>query len=221
VTLSRETVVPGMLDEYQAFEELVRGTSDEDWERPTRCEDWRVADVASHVIGQLTDVVNLRLDGLGSPEVTARQVEEHRGWTPGRLADELKASAATAKVLGEAFDDDAWQASAPGGTTGTLGFGMESLWFDTYLHGDDIRDALGQPSQSGEGLVASVSHIAQVLTDQGWGPATLAFEDMDAFQVGVGGARRINGIPLMFVLVATGRADPGVISLDETVNIYR
>ncbi len=221
MTLSREVVVPGMLTEYRAFGTLVRDISDEDWQKPSRCDGWRVADVSAHVIGQLTDVVNLRLDGLGTPETTDRQVSERRGRSPIDLADELEASTGTAIGLAEAFDDTTWGAPAPGGTTGTLGFGLEALWFDTYLHADDIRNAVGRPTVIGDGLAPSVSHIAQVLTDQGWGSATLALNGIDKFSVSGGGGQVVIGDPMTFILVSTGRADPSVMGLDETVNIYR
>lgn len=210
-----------MLTEYQLFQELVGGLSTEEWARPTRCQGWAVADVAAHVIGQLTDVVNLRLDGLGTPEVTGRQVKERSGRSPGELAEELEAGAATAAALAGAFDDEAWAAPVAGSTTSSLGFGMEALWFDTYLHGDDIRSALGRPTGRSDGLVASLSHVAQVLTDEGWGPATLSLEGMPAFSISGGGGRTITGDPMAFVLVSTGRADPATMGLDPTVNIYR
>jgi hypothetical protein len=70
-------------------------------------------------------------------------------------------------------------------------------------------------------LRVSLSHIASVLTRQGWGPATLALDAQDAFDVSGGGVRRITGDPLPFILVSTGRADPAPLGLDETVNIYR
>jgi uncharacterized protein (TIGR03083 family) len=60
MTLEREIVLPGMLSQYQSFEALVESLSAEQWGQPSRCEGWAVADVAAHVIGQLTDVVNLR-----------------------------------------------------------------------------------------------------------------------------------------------------------------
>jgi len=50
MTLSRTVVVPGMAAEYQNFVGLLRGLSDEEWETPSRCEGWRVADVAAHVV---------------------------------------------------------------------------------------------------------------------------------------------------------------------------
>ena len=221
MTLPRDVVIPGMLDEYASFSELLRSISAEDWERPSRCQDWRVADVAAHVVGQLTDVTNLRLEGLGSPEVTDRQVRERAGRSPGELADELDVGRKTAGELANAFDEAAWEAPAPGGTAGTLGFGLEALWFDAYLHADDIRDGLGRPAGPDTGVAASVSHIAQVLTDQGWGPATLALDGLDPFPVAGGGGQEVAGDPMTFVLVATGRRDPAALGLDPSVNIYR
>jgi len=210
-----------MVAEYRSFTELLRNLSDEDWGTPSRCEGWRVADVAAHVVGQLSDVVNLRLEGLGSPEVTRRQVDERRGRTPVELADELEAATLVASDLVTSFDDDAWAGPVPGGANGTLGFGLEALWFDTYLHGDDIRDALGLETPRGDGLAPSLSHIAQVLTDQGWGPADLAFDGIGEFPVSGGGGQTITGDAFTFVLVSTGRGDPASLGLDEAVNIYR
>ena len=221
MTLPRDLVIPGMLDEYAAFGALLRSLSDEEWERPSRCAGWRVADVAAHVVGQLTDVTSLRLDGLGTPEATGRQVAERRGRPPGQLADELETGTKAAAELANAFDEAAFEAPAPGGTTGTLGFGLEALWFDTYLHADDIRAALGREGSPAEGLAPSISHIAQVLTDQGWGPATLRLDGMEAFAVSGGGGREVTGDPMAFVLAATGRSDPAALGLDPSVNIYR
>jgi uncharacterized protein (TIGR03083 family) len=220
VTLSREFVVPGMTTEYQSFVELVRGFSDAEWNSQSRCAGWRVADVAAHVTGQLTDVVNFRLEGLGSPEVTKRQVDERRGRTPTELADELEASAKLATDLASSFDDAAWDAIGPQGGS-TLGFGIEALWFDTYLHADDMRSALGMTSVKGEGLRPSISHISKVLSDEGWGPADLALEGLETFPVSGGGGKTVTGDAFEFVLASTGRGDPAVFDLDDSVNIYR
>jgi len=220
MTLARTVVIPGMVAEYATFADLVGSLSDEQWETPSRCAGWRVADVAAHVIGQLTDVVNFRLEGLGTPEVTERQVDERRGRAPKELADELTAAGATAAALADAFDDDAWAAPGPPGVTGTLGFGLEALWFDTYLHADDIRAALGMPSERGAGLEPSLSHIAQVLTDQGWRAATLQLDGHGEFPIS-GGGPAITGDAYAFVLASTGRGDPTTLGLDPSVNIYR
>jgi len=172
------------------------------------------------VVGQITDVSALRLDGLGTPEVTDRQVRERRGRGPDALADELDASTETAAALAAAFDDQAWDAPGPPGTPGTLGQGLESLWFDTFLHADDIRQAAGRSPVLGDGLLPSVSHITQILTDQEWRPATLRLDGMEEFPVS-GGGQAISGDPMTFILISTGRAEPSLMGLDESVNIYR
>lgn len=220
MTLPRTVAVPGLLDELQNFADLVNSLSDEQWQAPSRCGGWSNADVAAHVIGQFTDVVNLRLDGLGSPEVTRRQAEERRGSTQAELAEELANSAKIGADILAAFDDEAWNGPAPGGTPNTLGFGVEALWYDAYLHADDIRSALGQPAPRGAGLNASVSHVAASLTSRDFEGITLKLDDVDEFTVS-GGGRPITGDPLAFVLAATGRGDPSEFGLDEAVNIYR
>jgi uncharacterized protein (TIGR03083 family) len=222
MTLARSVVVPGMTNEYGAFAGLLDTLSVDQWETPSRCSGWRVADVAAHVVGQLSDVTAFRLDGLGTPEVTARQVDERRGSTAGELAEELRSTTKTATDLVEGFDDVAFDSEGPQGNGQTLGFGLESLWFDTWLHADDIRAALGQNTADQTGLAPSVSHISQVLSQQEWPAATIRLSGLDEFVVSGGdGGRLVTGDPMRFILVSTGRADPGAMGLDPTVNIYR
>jgi uncharacterized protein (TIGR03083 family) len=219
-TLSRDDITNGLLEEMVQFEDLVRSLSDDDWKKPTRCEGWTVAGVASHAIGSMADVVNLRLDGLGTPEVTQREVDERAGRSPAELADEAAQVRKQAIDLLPGFDDAAWNAPAPGGYEGTLGDGVEALWFDFYMHGDDIRAAIGRPSVRTDGLRASASHIATGLTNRKWRPATLALEGLPEFEVSGGGGDRIEGDPLAFALAATGRSDPATVGLDASVNLY-
>jgi len=222
MTLARSVVVPGMITEYGDFAALLDSLSDERWETASRCEGWRVADVAAHVVATLSDVTAFRLDGLGTPEVTARQVDERRGSSAQDLAQELRTATKTARELAEGFDDAAYAAVGPQGNGQTLGFGLESLWFDTYVHADDIRTAVGQSATSKAGLSPSVSHITQVLSQQAWTPATIRLTDMDEFQVSGGDPEKlVGGDPMQFILVSTGRADPATIGLDPAVNIYR
>jgi uncharacterized protein (TIGR03083 family) len=220
MTLDRATIEPGIVDELNEFRALLDTLDEAAWRTPTRCAGWSVGDVAGHVVGSMADVVSGRLDGLGSPEVTAREVDERRGRSPADLAGELADVTGPAKQLLTAFDDAAWAAPAPGGYAGTLAQGIEALWYDTWAHGDDIRAAVGQPPVRGPGLRAGVHHVAAVLTTDGWGPATLALDGMEEVPVGAGGPP-IRGDAYAFVLAATGRGDPGAFGLDETVNIYR
>jgi uncharacterized protein (TIGR03083 family) len=218
-TLDRDQISAGVLAELDAFAELVGPLDAAALDAPSRCAGWTVRDVAGHMVGQITDVVNGRLDGLGSPEATARQARERAGRSGTELADELTEDRArTAEMLG-LFDDVAWAAPVSSDFDGTIGDGVLALWYDGYLHADDIRAALGMQSVRGAGLGASIHHVADELAKQNWGPATLALDGVDVVDVGRGG-EKISGDALAFVLAATGRADPSPLGLDESVNIY-
>ena len=218
--LPREEVAAGFADELVRFGELVRSLDAKEWRAPSRCDGWTAADVAGHVTGQLSDIVNGRFDGLGTPEVTEREVVERRGKTPDEVADELAEAAKIGADILASFDDAAWAGPPPAGLPGTLGEGVEGLWADAWVHGDDIRAAVGRPSEPGPGVRASVSHLADLLTQKGWGPATIAVSGIEEFPVSGGGGRRVEGDAVEFVLVATGRKDPGALGLDPGVNVY-
>ncbi|HET9769792.1 MAG TPA: maleylpyruvate isomerase family mycothiol-dependent enzyme [Acidimicrobiia bacterium] len=225
MTLPRTDVTTGLLGELERFKALIESLSPSEWATPSRCTGWTVGDVAAHVVGGMADVAALRLEGLGTPEVTERQVAQRRGRTPGEIVDELRATVKATADLLAAFDDTAWAMPSPGGFDFTLGEGVEALWHDAWLHGDDIRSAVGRPSDLGGGMTASISHIADVLTREGWGPAVLALDGLPEFPISGGGngagGTRFTGDPLAFVLAATGRAEPATVGLDERANIYR
>ena len=206
--------------EVSRFEALIQSVDAADWDRPSRCDGWTAGDVAKHVVGQFADVVAGRFDGLGSDEATQREVDERAGRGPQEVADELaEIRPALAGLLGM-FDDDAWATPAPGGGAGTLGQGVEALWSDMVLHADDIRAAAGRTAPADVDTKAAASHIADILTQQDWKPATIALDGLPEFEVS-GGGERIIGAPWPFVLAATGRGDLAALNLDDTANIYR
>jgi uncharacterized protein (TIGR03083 family) len=219
MVMPRTAVVPGLLQELDDFSSLLRTLDDREWNTPSRCEGWTAGDVAAHLTGSMSDIVAGNLDGIGTPEVTQREVDERKGRSPGEIADELDAVTKASADLVAVFDDDAWNAPAPAGLPYSLGVGIEALWYDAYLHADDIRAAIGRPSERGPGLEAAVSHVAYFLGEKKWGPATLALDGMPEHEIG-GGGRRITGDPLTFVLAATGRGDPAPLGLDASVDIY-
>jgi uncharacterized protein (TIGR03083 family) len=218
-TLDRAETSAGFLAELDHFGELIGSLDDAALDTPTRCAGWTVRDVAGHMVGQITDVVEGRLDGLGSPEVTERQAKERAGRSGKDLAAELAEGRARGADMLALFDDAAWNGPVASDFTGTLGDGILALYYDAYLHADDIRAALGMPSARGEGLSASVHHVADALEDKPWGPATLALDGTEVIDIR-GGGEKITGDPLDFVLVGTGRANPSTMGLDESVNIY-
>jgi len=204
MALARTVVSEGLLDELGRFEELVRPLSAEQWNSPSRCEGWTVGDVARHVIGSMSDVAARRLDGLGSPEVTQREVDERAGRSAEDLADECAEARKAAAGMLPLFDDAAWAAPGPGGFDGTLGDGVEALWYDTWLHAQDIRAALGVAPDMNAGLRAAVSHVGWDLARHDW-HGTIPTSDDAAYG---------------FILVATGRADGSSLGVDAPPNIY-
>ncbi len=206
--------------EVGRFEALVRSVDAGEWDRPSRCAGWSAGDVAKHVVGQFADVVAGRFDGLGSDEATQREVDERVGRGPTEVADELAELRPSLAGLLAMFDDDAWAAPGPDGSASTLGQGIEALWSDMIVHADDIRAAVGRDAPADVDTKAAASHIADILTQQGWRPATVALDGLPTFDVS-GGGEPITGAPWPFVLATTGRGDLTTLNLDETANIYR
>lgn len=221
MALPREEVVEGIAQGLARFEEVVRSLSDEEWQAPTRCEGWSVADTVAHVVGTMTAITEGRAAELVAPDNPQKQADERRGRTQHELADELNQGAKIGNDIVATFDDATWNGPPIVDIPGTLGQAVEGLWYDAYVHIEDINAAIGRPAERGPGLKAAVSHCADLLTLREWGNATLDLDGMPEFQIGDGSGRRITGDPLDFVLVATGRKDPAVLGLDETANIYR
>jgi uncharacterized protein (TIGR03083 family) len=212
--LVRTDVARGVLDEYESFAALVESLDAKAWETPTRCTGFEVRDVAGHVIGLAEDVVK-GVPGSRNAEEEAASV---RGDTPAQAAARLRAVIESLRPLLDALDDDMW--NGPSGVPDlTFGRGVLTLWYDAFVHADDIRAALGRPSESGPGLAASVEYLAGELTTRDWGPATLALDGLPRHDVS-GGGGEITGDPMQFVLVATGRAEPATMGLEPGVSIY-
>jgi uncharacterized protein (TIGR03083 family) len=222
--LPRDEVVRGIDQELGGYADLVRSLDERELAQPSRCEGWTAGDVAAHLIGAFADVTSGRIEGQGTPEVSERQAAERRGRTAGELADELDEVRAATRALLAGLDDDAWSSDAGGGHDMTVGEAMESMWSGAYIHADDIRAAVGRPSERGPGLRASVHNVADLLTKRRWGPAILELDGLDAVPVGgpidESSTPRITGDPLTFVLAATGRADPSPLGLDNSVHVF-
>ena len=205
MALARTVVSEGLIDELERFEELVRSLSSEQWKTPSRCDGWTVGDVAGHVIGSMADVAAGRLDGLGTPEVTKREVDERAGRSPAELADECAEVTKAAAGMLPLFDDAAWAGPGPGGFDGTLGDGVEALWYDTWMHAEDIRAALGRSPIFSSGFSAARSHVAWDLGRVAQWQGEMPEADDDAYA---------------FIMVATGRGDAPTLGAAAPPNIY-
>jgi uncharacterized protein (TIGR03083 family) len=213
--LGREEAIAGLLAEYEAFGDLVRSLDERQWETPSRCAGWTAGDAARHVVGTATDVAN----GVAGTHTPDEEVAERKGRSAKEIADELETALGTLRNLGAIIDDNAWNGPSPVPDL-TMRQGILTLLYDVYVHADDIRTAVGLPAATaGLGLDASVEYLAEQLHERGWGPATLALDGMEKADIG-GGGDPVTGDAKQFVLTATGRAEPGALGLDATVNIY-
>lgn len=217
--LPRTRVLPGTLRELADFEALIRAVPAGAWDTPSRCAGWTVGDVCRHLTGTIAAIAAGNFDDLVGPDATARQVAQRQGMTAEQVADELRDATKVAADITAAIDDTAWDGPPPVDVPGTMGFAVEAIWYDAYMHGDDVRAALGRDSVRGDGLAAAVSHVTDALRQREWGPARVALDGFDPVIFGTGGPT-VAGDPLAFVLVATGRVDPSTLGLDGTVNIY-
>jgi uncharacterized protein (TIGR03083 family) len=217
--LTRGEVVEGIQVELVGFGTLVRSLDAREFALPSRCEGWSVGDVGAHLIGAFADITSGRVEGQGTPEVSARQVAERAGCTAASLADELVDVAARTADMLALFDDASWATEVPGYDM-TLGQAMASMWCGTYVHAEDIRVAVGRPSERGPGLRACVHLAGDLLGRRGLGPAVLALDGVDEAPVGSGSpGRRVTGDALAFVLAASGRGDPAPFGFDASVNV--
>ena len=137
-----------------------------------------------------------------------------------RLEAALDGLRALAAVLD---DDDVW--NGPSGAPDlTMADGVLTLWYDTYVHVDDVRVALGRPSEPGPGEQAALAYVVGQLEAQGFGPVRIELTRGGHPIVELGAVDDATATvavdPHDFLLAATGRLDAGSLGLDPTVNLY-
>ncbi|OBG41542.1 maleylpyruvate isomerase family mycothiol-dependent enzyme [Mycobacterium sp. E3198] len=211
----RAATITGLVNEYRSFAELIGALDASDWSRDTRCTGWQVRDVAGHVVGQAVDTISGAV-GTRTPDDQAAAL---RGESPAALAERLRAAADWVAQLATVIDDAAW--SAPSPVPGlTLGQGVHALLDDAYVHGDDIRAALGLPFDGGPGLRAGIDFVLGALLRDDAAAADPAVARLlvvptEQFEQQTGMTEHV------FLLAATGRSDPARLGLPDCVNIFR
>lgn len=217
MSLTRTETVEGLEAEWASVESFLRGLRPEDMDRQTRCEGWTVRNVAAHLVGTVLDIAG----GTVGTTTGDEHVEDRAAHTPAKLADELHHGAEIAMKILRAIDDHIWAQPSPfaGLTTRQ---GVEALWLESFVHEDDIRDALGMPSRAegGLALVVSLHHVAEEMGRHGWTKTTLALDGVPPIRIGPGGTP-ITGDPVKFLLAATGRIPAEDVGLDSKLSIYR
>lgn len=218
---TRPEVIAGMLGEYERFAELIGPLDPDQWETPTRCGGAPVRDVAGHVVGIVEDVVAGRPASRTFEEEAAAMRDDGPADAVARLEAALDGLRALAAVLD---DDDVW--NGPSGAPDlTMADGVLTLWYDTYVHVDDVQVALGRPSEPAAGERAALAYVVGQLAAQGFGPARIELIARDLPMVELGAVDDATPTvavdPHDFLLAATGRLDAAPLGLDPAVNLYR
>lgn len=169
MTPDRVTLLVGIPGELAAFGELAGSLSQDVLTSLSRCAGWSVADVIGHVVGTVVDITHGRLEGMGTAAVNERQARERSGRTARELTAELEGASPVLCGLLASLPEGAWEGPAPGNPDYTLRFPVEAIWYDAYLHGDDIRDAVRVASARGDRLRCAVHHVVGYLEHQHWG----------------------------------------------------
>ena len=212
----RHRTVTGLIDEYRSFAELI-GALDRFRTGPVKpaAQAGRCATSPATWWGRRSTRSAAAI-GSRTPDeqAAALRVED-----PGALAARLHTAMDSMARLVTVFDDATW--SAPSPVPGlTLGQGVHTLLNDAYVHGDDIRAALGLPFDGGPGLQASLDFVLGALLRD---DAVAADPDV-ARLLGVPAedfTRQTGMAAHDFVLAATGRCDPAGLGLPDGVNIFR
>src|SRR4051812_2843655 len=217
--LTRTETIDGMRNEYLAFADLIAPLDTAGWSAGSRCDGFEVRDVAGHVIGLAEDVVK----GAPGSRTAEEEAADIRVLSAAQAAQRLRDAVAGLEPLAEALADETVWASPSPIEGMTLGEGVLTLWYDTFVHADDVRDALGRSRAEGPGLNASLLYLEGELGRRAWGPAQIVLTDQDGeLAIGDVGADspdyKVGGHD--FVLIATGRADAAAAGFGADVNIY-
>ena len=113
--------------ERDALVPILERTPGRAFDRPTACPGWSVRDVLAHCAAALSRVAAGNLHAF-TPALNELDVARRRGWP---LTDILAELSAGYQEAGKAITD-------AGGTLDVIALGE-------WLHGGDIRDALGEP----------------------------------------------------------------------------
>jgi uncharacterized protein (TIGR03083 family) len=128
-TLARDPERPARLlrAEHDALLPILRRTPEGAFDRPTACPGWSVRDVLAHCAAAMTRVATGRLHAF-TPELNELDVAQRRGLPLHAVLSELELGYLEA-----------------GTRIGDAGGALDVIALGEWLHGGDVRDALGEP----------------------------------------------------------------------------
>jgi uncharacterized protein (TIGR03083 family) len=182
--------------QHRRLEAIFASLGDDEWRAPTRCEHWRVQDIATHVTAvngffhrsitaALAGTPTRMLEGFDPKATPAAMVESVPATTPANTLAELVTSNDAVCGLVSGLDDEQWAtiAEGPPGLVPIRLLVHHSLW-DTWVHERDVGLPLGLTvAEEPDEVLACLRYVA------GFGPA---------------------------VALALGRAEPAVLVLETT-----
>lgn len=192
-----------LLLEAAAIEPILQAADDSDFNLPTVCTGWSVRDVMAHCAAALTRVAANDLHDF-SPEANEADVEARRGQSPGQLLAEL--------ING--YEAGAAAIDAAGGALDGVGLGE-------WMHGGDIRDALGLPNAyESDGIELALELLVERSRSLGKPAVTVELGDR-RFEFGVGDAEAtLRTDQATFVRICGGREpDPARYELSGDVTV--
>jgi uncharacterized protein (TIGR03083 family) len=113
--------------EHDALLPILRRAPEPDFDRPTACPGWSVRDVLAHCSSALTRVTTDQLHAF-TPELNEPDVAERREWALSAVLSELAAGYLEA-----------------GPVIGRAGGRLDGIALGEWIHGGDVRAALGEP----------------------------------------------------------------------------
>lgn len=213
--MKQQEVVDGLREERERIIGFLEGIEPGAWEKQSLCEGWKVRDVAAHLAGNMADVVAGRLEDAGSEAYNRRQVDERAGKDPAEILEEWKRDGAQFEAFAGQMTPEVWETTLPGNISGfgTIGYGIQRLLEDLWVHAHDIRIPLGEKTVLGPGTTAALEIIANSLSQRcprlspAVGSVTLsAGPFVESVRAGDGGTDlRVEGDPAMLALAGTGR----------------
>lgn len=127
--LARDPERPARLlrAEHDALLPILHRTAEDAFDRPTACPGWSVRDVLAHCAAAMTRVATGRLHAF-TPELNELDVAQRRGLPLHAVLSELEHGYLAA-----------------GTRMGGAGGSLDVIALGEWLHGGDVRDALGEP----------------------------------------------------------------------------
>jgi uncharacterized protein (TIGR03083 family) len=159
--MAYEWIVDGLDQTWGALERLLDAEPPAAYDAPTACPGWSVRDVLSHLVG-----FELMMRGGPVPshegpwpayvhnpigEINEAFVEANRGRPGAEILEEFRTATGASLAALRALDDAAWDKVgwSPEGDRPYHRF-QETRLLDSWIHLEDVRDALGRPTVTDE-----------------------------------------------------------------------